>query len=742
MKKLTFLFGIAVLAVNLAFSQTVIPNGTEIFGTWTKAGSPYLVNGKAIVPNGKTLTIEPGVVVKFKTGTNLEYESPTFDVGVLQINEQGRLIAEGTKTDSITFTRDGNIGNWGILYFAGGYSENPDSSKLSYCKIQYGSKIIRFFNGKTDQTGALTILGKKKISIRNSTISLNKNTGILIEWVSPMICNNKIISNGEDGVQLRTDSAPYLCNNFISYNSGKGIYNDGSKTGTYIGNIICFNKWGIYEQSEFYTSYYTNSTIYGNQINGIYKTNSFNTGVPSYFINSIVAGNGENFAVSKHISVLNVLTDKSVPVEVKGSNIFITERINFIDTISFKLKSSSPAINSGTLSFAQATKLPIVDIYGNSRIYNDSIDLGAVEFIGDFISFSKPAMGEYLQSGSLEIIEWRSNKANFKLEYSSNAGVNWNTISASINASTYNWQVPSTLKDSCWLRISVIGNQSLADTVSVKVSADNIIGNKELVYGTWYKAKSPYIIEGEAIIPVGKVLNIEPGVIVKFKTGSNFDYATENINAGFLVVTGKLEAVGTESDSICFTRNGSEGNWGSLVILNQVDTLRIDKCIFEYGNVINNVIPDGYFKASMGTVTFFRSNCIVENCSFRNNKERGLYVIRESNCIVRENNFYSNNIGAEIYLGEFGNDLTSVNIFNDNNIGLQISSKGKVEKNNFTNNKESGIRTTYKTKISENRVNGNNYGISGSPAWGNLVINNKILNNDYGIYFTKRVLQV
>jgi hypothetical protein len=33
-----------------------------------KKGSPYIINGEAIVPSGKTLEIKPGVVVRFKTG--------------------------------------------------------------------------------------------------------------------------------------------------------------------------------------------------------------------------------------------------------------------------------------------------------------------------------------------------------------------------------------------------------------------------------------------------------------------------------------------------------------------------------------------------------------------------------------------------------------------------------------------------------------------------------------------------
>ena len=46
---------------------TEIPAG-DVSGTWTKANSPYNINGEITIPNDSTLTIEPGVEVVF-TGT-------------------------------------------------------------------------------------------------------------------------------------------------------------------------------------------------------------------------------------------------------------------------------------------------------------------------------------------------------------------------------------------------------------------------------------------------------------------------------------------------------------------------------------------------------------------------------------------------------------------------------------------------------------------------------------------------
>ncbi|MCW3488502.1 hypothetical protein OMD50_00005, partial [Dethiobacter alkaliphilus] len=66
--------------------------------TWTLANSPYYVSGHVTVDSGVTLTIEPGVVVKFA-------ESRALAV-------YGTLDAQGTSTDKIYFTdyRDDEAG--------------------------------------------------------------------------------------------------------------------------------------------------------------------------------------------------------------------------------------------------------------------------------------------------------------------------------------------------------------------------------------------------------------------------------------------------------------------------------------------------------------------------------------------------------------------------------------------------------------------------------------------------------
>src|SRR5256885_5347022 len=72
-------------------AQTNVSGGIYTNTTWTLANSPYIVVDTVVVFPGVTLTIEPGVTVKFANNKKITIR-------------QGTLIAIGTSSDSITFT--------------------------------------------------------------------------------------------------------------------------------------------------------------------------------------------------------------------------------------------------------------------------------------------------------------------------------------------------------------------------------------------------------------------------------------------------------------------------------------------------------------------------------------------------------------------------------------------------------------------------------------------------------------
>jgi hypothetical protein len=89
---------------------------------WTKANSPYVVVEDLDVPVGSALTIDPGVVVRFKANLADQKGLKRFD---LELVVRGTLTATGADGDSVYFTSDAvdvTRGDWWgiILPEAGG----------------------------------------------------------------------------------------------------------------------------------------------------------------------------------------------------------------------------------------------------------------------------------------------------------------------------------------------------------------------------------------------------------------------------------------------------------------------------------------------------------------------------------------------------------------------------------------------------------------------------------------------
>ncbi|MFZ9155370.1 MAG: hypothetical protein ACO22A_03380, partial [Schleiferiaceae bacterium] len=85
---------LGLIAATALSAQTNVQGGIYSNTTWTLANSPYVMTGSIVVFPGKTLTIQPGVVVKVQNPGpgNMYY-----------LEVRGNLVAQGTKTQPIVF---------------------------------------------------------------------------------------------------------------------------------------------------------------------------------------------------------------------------------------------------------------------------------------------------------------------------------------------------------------------------------------------------------------------------------------------------------------------------------------------------------------------------------------------------------------------------------------------------------------------------------------------------------------
>jgi len=142
-KKIIWLLIIVISLFVLGCSDFFSSSGNDDENTilWTKDQSPIFIEGCYVVPEGKTLMIQPGVEVRFKSSKySIDHCYESLGVGMLHI--RGNIIARGTRNDSIVFTRDGDEYSWAIICID---STSSATNSFQYCKILHSGILYDFY---------------------------------------------------------------------------------------------------------------------------------------------------------------------------------------------------------------------------------------------------------------------------------------------------------------------------------------------------------------------------------------------------------------------------------------------------------------------------------------------------------------------------------------------------------------------------------------------------------------------
>lgn len=227
--KRKLLFGLAFAALTIGFTscekeedengskEVLIVADITTVTTWT-ANNVYVIDGDIDVE--ANLTIEPGTVIKFKTGASLGFG---YSNGVT-------LTANGTADKRIVFTSynsNPTPGAWDGVFF---YNKVLQNTSVKYCDFLYAGY---------SNWAAIDI--RCKFTFSNNKVKYAKNAGIELDGHGSFVemNENTITDCGTNAIVLYPDAIHTLgINNTITCASGYGIYvNDGDITVTDGANL-------------------------------------------------------------------------------------------------------------------------------------------------------------------------------------------------------------------------------------------------------------------------------------------------------------------------------------------------------------------------------------------------------------------------------------------------------------------------------------------------------------------------
>jgi hypothetical protein len=563
------ILGVLLIAPS-SFAETKV-SGTITTQTWTKAESPYRVTTASVeIPATDTLSIEAGCTILFEPYTG--------------IVTHGALIVEGTQTDSVRFAPVGKH-QWS------GISVSPTGTALvRYASVERANQAINAFqttvsligvkfvrsqgaNGaalylrkgakayldsctisKSDQGAAVYATQSSKAILKNCTVEGNYRDGISSASGSYIEIDNCMIErNYTFGITCKTDGYISITNSRIIDNS---VHSTGGAinivqagiavVNTVIGVTDAAQAEGTAVRLNDGTATIRNSVIWTGdnytssiEINGDSKVK---------LQNCIIWG--ENDARIVDVSygleptvIMEYCCAKGVLAGV--GNLSIDPEFTAPDEGDYSLSTGSPCRGTGSPYIVNKDGSPS--------------DMG-VE--GGFRSSRAPRIES--STKSLSMHRGETDTVHFR-----NIGISRLDLTASTSSSEFQILGPVNHR-------IFIGTTA---SIAVLYTGDTIkSGNLEINHtdphqpplmielhgvagagisgpqtGVWTHADSPVFVSDSIYVPDGELLTIMPGVDVLFDAGAR------------MVVRGRIEAIGTQDDSVRFISAGGD-RWGGIYL--------------------------------------------------------------------------------------------------------------------------------------------------------------------------------
>jgi len=599
-KSLHFVFVLLFSAFQLN-AQTNIGGIISTNTTLNLAGSPYTVTSTLTVNAGVTLTVQPGVLVRFSNSVGM--------------NVNGTLNANGA-----TFTSSAaspTRGIWSNINFGSG-SAGSSTIKNSTINFANSISVSGAYTLNIDTTTIAEFSGSPlsvsgTATCRNVIIQ-NSNTNLSAPGTLSLLNNSSIVNMGvsNPGVILTsgsnftlTNSSISGCRNPITLNGTANLtFGAGASISNNVQKAIIVT----------FSSLSNNWTIPGAEVAYLFNTSGFT-------VNAGVTFTVGNEAVLKFQSSTSLTVDGTINANASSGNaIFFTSwrDDNWGGDSNGDVSATAPARNDWTgIRFNPGSNASVLRRV-QQRFANRGVEVNNANPTIDLSSFEINTHGISLLNAAAP------NITNNTIGSSSST-----PIAMSFEANPVFTNNAFSFSDNNFDAIGLYGGSMTANgTVRVR----NLTGINNVTY----------VMLGNIVVPAGRTLTIEPGVVIK----------TQNSSQQRINVQGNLIANGTLALPIVFTsvRDDNFGNpadtnkdgsitspsnsdFGSITFETGSINNSLRHCIIRFANGSSNVS-----NFSGAALNFISAGGTVRDCEFFS-VNNGINCFLASNPTIQDNSF-------------------------------------------------------------------------------------------------------
>ncbi|UCE38704.1 MAG: Ig-like domain-containing protein, partial [Thermoplasmata archaeon] len=703
---------IATNQVNAA-GPTYVSGPISADTTWYFGDSPYIVTGDVTVQPGFTLTIEPGVEVKFADAYSIIVD--------------GTLIADGTSASKITFTSNKSSPSKGDWY---AIRLRTDNNIVDHAEIGYASYgiFITFYGGNN--------------TITNTTINYCKFDGIYITNSNYNTINNcTVSSNDRYGITLYESDHTDLVKSTIQYNHNFGVYLNASRyTQVKECNISYTDGKGILLYSDSHSTTISDSEICHNNHVGIDLSGaSYNT-----IINSIIRwnnGTGIDFGgqtSNQWIENTIIMNNKDSGIDLKGSS-----NVNIIGC-----NISANKGLAGIFSWEAVSHISIfeTEVWNNSGdgiwVYNgESMNIRDSKFIVNMGNGIQNKGGFAHQNNIIQNCIISENKRN-GIYFECRERIQYNTIidnTVSLNTQNGIWFHVFPDKDR--------SNNYIRDNI---MDGNKVYSNGQrgiYFYLSPIHDSGPHHIINNNFLSNIIYSNYNEGIFLETRCSETNSFIqnnniysniiSNNDNGIFLYLSDSWPYSYLENNNI-YANNISGNQIGVYFYSYSMFYAYIQNNNINSNNISNNQKGIYFYAWGRNEYSYIQNNYIYSNRIYH--QDSGIYLDAVNPASSWQKSYIYNNTilscGYGIMLSRMHSQFIYINNISNNNVGILLykSSSNIIRYNRFSNNNWSGINlTSYSSNnLIENNVisMGNRTGIyiyGGSD--GNSITRNSIENN-------------